>query len=57
MVTFFRYLSAQAAIQDVDHLAEAQELCGGAHGGEGGDEKSDFKIKTGSFEVATFTLS
>ena len=28
--------SAQATIQDVDHLAEAQELCGRAHGREGG---------------------
>ena len=23
-------------VEDVDHLPEAQELCGGAHGGEGG---------------------
>ena len=36
--------SAQATIQDVDHLAEAQELCGGAYGGEGGDEQYYLKI-------------
>ena len=48
-------LSAQVTIQDVDHIAEAQELRGRAHGREGG-ELHNVKIKTGIIEVTTCTL-